>query len=143
MVVVRPMTPADVPAVAELGVQLGYDVDTATVEAAVPQVTGPFSTVLVAESAGTVVGWVHAYESVLVQYPHPFVEVGGLAVDRELRGSGIGRALIGAVETWTAARGLAEVRLRTGTVRHGAHAFYERLGYRNEKSSYTFSKRIR
>jgi GNAT superfamily N-acetyltransferase len=143
MTVVRTMTSRDVGAVAELGRQLGYDVDSSTVEAALPKVIGSGSTVLVAEAGGRVVGWIHGYESVLVQYPRPFAEVGGLVVDESERGSGIGRALVDAIEQWAATQGLSEVRLRSGSMRQGARTFYESLGYLNEKSSYTFSKRLK
>ena len=97
---------------------------------------------VVAETENDIVGWVHGYETVLMQYPHPFVEVGGLVVDRDKMGAGIGRALLEAVEEWAKTRGIPEIRLRSNTVRHDAHGFYERLGYANEKSSFTFSKRL-
>ncbi len=143
IVLVRTMTPGDVGAVTALSLQLGYHVDLASVDAAMPTALRSPSTAFVAEFESGVVGWVHAYVSVLLQYPHPFVEIGGLVVDGNSRGSGVGRALMEAVEQWALERGLDEVRLRSGAARHDAHKFYESLGYQIEKSSYTFSKRLR
>lgn len=138
--VIRTVTARDVDAITDLGIQLGYDIDPSSVEAALRQAMGPAATVLVAEAGGRVIGWVHGYESVLLQHPHPFVEIGGLVVDQEERNTGVGRALMQAIERWAESRGIAEIRVRSNSVRHQAHEFYERLGYVNEKSSYTFSK---
>ena len=138
--VVRTMTTHDVVVVAELAKQLGYDVETATVESALAKTTDGTSVVLVAEGDESVTGWVHAFETVLLQYPHPFVEIGGLVVSDVERGTGVGRELMVAVEQWAISRGLWEIRLRSGSARTVSHAFYEHLGYVNEKSTFTFSK---
>lgn len=139
---IRSVTPRDAAAITDLGLQLGYNIDPSSVETALPQAMESASVVLVAETDSRIVGWVHGYETVLLQYPHPFVEIGGLVVDQEERSAGVGRALMEAIEKWAQARGIAEIRLRSNTARHHAHEFYERLGYLNEKSSYTFSKRL-
>lgn len=136
------MTARDAAAITDLGLQLGYDIDSSSVETAIPRAMGSASIALVADTGSRIVGWVHGYESVLLQYPYPFVEIGGLVVDQEERSTGVGRALMEAIEDWARARGIAEIRLRSNTVRNDAHEFYERLGYLNEKSSYTFSKRL-
>ncbi len=142
MMEIRAIESRDAVAVTELGLQLGYDIDASSVERAISRTTGSSSIVVVAETDSGIVGWIHGYETVLMQYPHPFVEIGGLVVDQDKQGVGIGRALLEAVEQWASAQGTAEVRLRSNTVRHDAHEFYERLGYHNEKTSFTFSKRL-
>jgi hypothetical protein len=43
-------------------------------------------------------------------------------------------------EAWGRRRGRSLVRLRSNTVRDEAHRFYEAIGYRNTKTSYTFEK---
>lgn len=73
-----------------------------------------------------------------MQYPYPFVEIGGLVVDSSAKGTGVGRA----IEQWTIDRGLIEVRLRSGSDRHHSHLFCENPGYGNEKFRYTFSERL-
>lgn len=139
---IRAMTPQDAAAVLELVHQLGYDIDSSSVEQVISFLADSSSYAVVAETDSGIVGWVHAYVTVLVQYPRQFAEIGGLVVDQSKRGAGIGRALLHAVEDWARAKGLAEVRLHSNTERQDAHAFYDRLGYQNEKTSFTFTKRL-
>jgi GNAT superfamily N-acetyltransferase len=58
--------------------------------------------------------------------------VGELAVAADSEGSGIGRALMEAVESWAKTQGLARVSLDTGAANAGARAFYARLGYEED-----------
>lgn len=58
--------------------------------------------------------------------------VADLAVREDARGSGVGRALMQAVEAWARARGLATVGLDAWSTNARAMAFYHRLGYRPE-----------
>jgi GNAT superfamily N-acetyltransferase len=52
-----------------------------------------------------------------------------LVVREDVRGEGVGRALVTAVESWGRDRGAASVIVTTALRRAGAHAFYERLGF--------------
>lgn len=84
---------------------------------------GPHSTVLVAESEGAIAaaamvgedghrGWVYY-----------------LAALRERQGTGLGRAIIKAAETWLAARGIWKVQLLIREENVAVRGFYEHLGY--------------
>lgn len=141
-IALRSMSTEDCPAVADLCCELGYNVTTKEVEGAWARLRADRdSLVLVAVSDGEIVGWVQATISSLIQ-TRRFLEVKGLVVTTGRRGTGVGRQLMAAVETWGADRGLDWVRLRSNVVRREAHAFYERLGYEREKTSYTFSKSV-
>ncbi len=96
---------------------------------------------LVAELDGPVVGWVHAVASEYVE-TGVFVIIGGLVVDRQHRGQGIGRLLMADAETWARGRGCAVVRLSSTLARTGAHRFYERLGYTKIKTQHAFAKSL-
>ena len=56
-------------------------------------------------------------------------EIVAQLVDDELRGRGIGRALVAAAEAELAERGAAGVRLTSRADRPAAHGFWEELGY--------------
>ena len=56
-------------------------------------------------------------------------ELAKLAVDREVRGRGIGRQLVEAVMAWTRARGARSVTLLSSTKLTAALRLYERLGF--------------
>lgn len=63
-----------------------------------------------------------------------------LVVDEANRGSGAGRTMMAAAETWAADHGFASVALGSRVSRSGAHAFYEAIGYRREATSHLFRK---
>ena len=72
-----------------------------------------------------------------------FVVIGGLVVDREYRKQGIGRRLLVRAEEWAAQQGCSLVRLWSNVKRVEAHGFYERAGYTNLKTQYSFAKSSR
>jgi GNAT superfamily N-acetyltransferase len=83
--------------------------------------------VVVAERDGEVVGMAHLAPSRATNAPHR-AEVQRVAVARELRGTGVGRALMAAVEEAALGRGLTLLWLTTHEG-SGACAFYEAAGY--------------
>ena len=86
-------------------------------------------------------GFVHVYiERLLVS--DPYAEIGALVVDANVRGRGIGRTLIVAAEQWARTQGCSEVRVRSGSARVEAHAFYQRAGYAFVKTQHRFRKEV-
>ena len=83
----------------------------------------------VAENDHTVVGLVGirlgSYYEKNGLYSHLLV----LVVDERERGSGVGQALVEEAERWAIERKARAVLVNSGTRRHDAHRFYERLGY--------------
>jgi GNAT superfamily N-acetyltransferase len=57
------------------------------------------------------------------------VELKRMFVAASQRGGGIGRALVGALETWAGELGYTRVVLETGTLQHEAIAMYRACGY--------------
>ena len=92
----------------------------------------PGSTVLIAQSKdGTRLGFISLKlrEDVTgAQRGH----VADLAVTRDARRMGVGRALMQAGETWARERGLALLSLDVWSTNEPALEFYARLGYRSE-----------
>jgi GNAT superfamily N-acetyltransferase len=131
---------ADASAIAQLTSELGYDLTEG-------QATDRLSRILlrndhqcfVADRDGRAVGWVHGVYAEHVD-AEPFVMIGGLVVDRNLRRTGIGRALMDHAEAWARERGCSMVRLSSSAPRSAAHRFYEALGYTNIKTQFSFIK---
>ncbi len=139
---IRPMSPADVPAVTRLGIQLGYPVDEAGIARRLDRYGGDDShLLLVAERRAAVVGWVHALERPLLQEPL-HVEIGGLVVDVGERGRGIGQALVDAVDAWARAGGYHGMWLHSKVERSEAHSFYPGLGFERIKTSHVYYRTI-
>jgi GNAT superfamily N-acetyltransferase len=140
---IRPMDFPDVADVTALCAQLGYP-------SALEQVAQRFHRIsrdaecalFVAQGPEErILGWVYV-RGVLPMVSDPRAEIWSLVVDEEARGQGIGRALMERVEAWAAECGYQAISLRSNTIRHEAHRFYERRGYRITKTSHIFEKSL-
>ena len=72
----------------------------------------------------------------------PFAELGGLIVDRDSRGLGLGAALMEAAEGWAVEQGANMMRVRSNVLREEARGFYLGLGYQDNKKQTVFIKSI-
>jgi GNAT superfamily N-acetyltransferase len=133
----------DAERLAALSTQLGYPSSEEDVERRLHEI-GRDSDHLVAVAqleGGRVAGWVHAFVSRLIE-AGPRAEIGGLVVDEEFRGSGVGGLLMEHAEEWARSKGLEAVSLRSNVIRKDAHRFYERLGYKQIKTQHAFLKKL-
>ncbi|MGB5169465.1 MAG: GNAT family N-acetyltransferase [Acidimicrobiia bacterium] len=138
---IRSARSEDAPRVAQLAGDLGYTISSASVGTAIDRLQADEGAIFVADEGERVTGWIHVRRSHVIQ-TEPFAEVGGLVVDPQNRGDGIGRRLLETAEQWASANGLSVIRVRSNIVRSNAHLFYERRGYNVEKTSYTFTKNL-
>ncbi len=97
--------------------------------------------ILVAESGGTVVGYIHLCDYKLLYAPG-MKNVMGIAVDSDFRRMGVGSELLREAERLAAEDGAAGIRLVSGKSRTGAHAFYESAGYYGGKEQINFKKKF-
>ena len=88
------------------------------------------------------IGWIHVFVDRLLTVG-PRAEIGGLVVDEQWRGRGVGAALVRRAEQWVQKKGFFRVVVRTNVIRTRAHAFYERCGYQLLKQSRVYIKEIR
>ena len=126
---------------AELSGQLGYKATGAEIEKRLAALrASPDYAVFVAELPdGEVAGWVGVFVYRCVE-ADTRAEISGLVVDERIRSSGIGRRLMERAEEWARRKGCSAVGLRSQVFREGAHAFYERLGYKHIKTQKSFRK---
>jgi 3'(2'), 5'-bisphosphate nucleotidase len=68
--------------------------------------------------------------------------LGGLAVDPSLRGSGVGRRLLGAVECEARMLGCSAIVLESSTWRERSHSFYRRAGYEEKSDAKRFVRPV-
>ncbi|HEX3987375.1 MAG TPA: GNAT family N-acetyltransferase [Acidobacteriaceae bacterium] len=139
---IRPLSPEDAPAAAELSAQLGYPASPADLR---PRIEALVATtdhiVLAAVLNGRLVGWIDAAIERHLQDPDT-VNIGGLVVDDAARGSGIGKRLCEAIEDWARSLSIPTVRVRSQIKRTDAHRFYLRDGYRLVKTSLVLEKSV-
>ena len=118
----------DSASIAALLGQLGYPTHAEAVAARVERLVAAADRLVVAEVDGEVVGLADVHVSPSLEHDRPAAKLAALVVDERHRGSGIGRALVAAMEAEARARGCAVLFLTTAERRADAHAFYERVG---------------
>ena len=95
---IRSMTHEDCAAVAALCGQLGYPATTDDIRARFDSITARGAgIVFVAENGGSLVGWIHASVSPVLE-ADLYGEIAGLVVDASCRSHGVGRTLVKAAE---------------------------------------------
>ena len=127
-VTIREARPDDAAAIADLLGQLGYPAVAEAVEPRIERMLAAGDRLVVAELEGQVVGLANLHVSPSIEYDAPAGKLGALVVDEAHRGTGVGRALVEAMEAEARAQGCAVFFLTTAARRRDAHAFYARLG---------------
>lgn len=139
---IREANVSDAATLARLASQLGYPTTEEEARLRAAAILGrPEHRVLVAETGGEVVGWIHVAPNVTLE-SDPSAEVAGLVVDETFRGFGIGARLIAEAEVWAASQGYGLIRVRSNVKRNRARSFYERAGFAVTKRQRNFEKRL-
>ena len=135
MIPIRPARVEDWAQVAALLVELGRDVSPSAVHN--PSFEIRFgghlalreSRTLVADDAGTLVGFLDMEFRQRLGHPRPQAWVNDLVVTESTRGRGIGGALLAEAETLARRRGCFRMSLETASWRERPHTFYTRAGW--------------
>jgi GNAT superfamily N-acetyltransferase len=137
------MTAADIPAAQELLSQLGYPLDGNEVRRRYGAIAAAGDhALMVAQQTGRVIALCHVYARPALDKPVEAI-VQALVVDQTSRGTGVGKTLMMAAETWARDRGFTSVALASSVARAQAHAFYEAIGYDRAATSHLFRKVLR
>ena len=138
---IRLATLFDVPAIADLSMQLGYPTTSEQAALRLAEILEkPDHAVFIAETVDhMVVGWVHVIRTVLLEID-PFAEIGGLVVYSSYRSRGIGKILLEAAEAWARHNNLFNIWVRSNVIRSQAHHFYKDSGFVIIKSQHVFRK---
>jgi GNAT superfamily N-acetyltransferase len=83
----------------------------------------------VARTRGRVVGMATVLSTVSTAEGGPVLLLEDVVVSASYRGEGIGRVLVDHLLQWAAEQGFLRVSLVTDADNHGAHRFYENLGF--------------
>ena len=127
---VRDARASDAEVLAKLCAQLGYPAEAAAVPARLARLNASGGArALVATQGGDVVGLATVHLRHTLNHEAPLAQLSLLVVDETRRATGVGRALVAAVEAWAREQGCHRVVVTTALRRSDAHAFYERVGY--------------
>lgn len=140
---IRVAEQSDAEEITRLCIELDYPVSCTDIESrllALRETDNRFIAVAPGDES-KLLGWVAAEHRLLLESGER-VEIVGLVVDPSARRQGIGRALVSAVESWTAGRGLSTVFVRSNATRDDSHHFYRGIGYDRIKTQHAYVKRI-
>jgi len=140
-VTIRAVEAADMEALADLITQLGYETRTSEMQMRMETILANKNyATFVAVSKGKVCGMVGTFTRYTYEHNSPSANIIALVVSKEMRGRGIGHALIAAAEKNLAERNIRRVAVLTRFERKEAHVFYEKLGY--TKNGFRFLKEL-
>jgi len=134
---IRDAGAADAEAIANLLSQLGYSTDAGLVPARLERLAIVGDRVVVAEADGEVAGLAHLQVTPTIEHDRPVAKIGALVVEESHRGTGVGRALVDALEVEARGRGCDVLFLTTAERRDDAHLFYERVGFAHTGRRYS------
>ena len=135
-VTIRAATDADAPAMASLLAHLGYPADAAELPERLGRLRAEGDDAFVAEVDGGAVGLATVHARAVLHVARPVAQLTALVVPPEMRGRGVGRALVAEAEKWGRARGADRLVVTTALHRADAPLFYEALGFEHTGRRY-------
>lgn len=136
VVEIRRATDADAPAIATLLAHLGYPADMAEVPERLRRLRSAGDDAFVADVAGVTAGLATVHSRAVLHAARPVVQLTALVVPPEMRGRGVGRALVDEAERWGKSRGADRLVVTTALQRVEAPLFYERIGFEHTGRRY-------
>lgn len=138
MVALREISVDDAAQISSLSFQLGYKINIADTVSQIQNVMShPDHCAFVIADNERILGWIHAFKTLKIESKSS-IEIGGLVVDENHRGRGIGRRLVERVKEWSKESDIPVLRVRTSIKRNDAHTFYNSLGFSESKEQKVF-----
>lgn len=135
-VTIRPASASDAGRIAELFTEEGYPAGASDIVARLERFGSPYSTVLVADHEGEVLGFIALHVLPRFEHDDRLVRILALVVDAGVRERGIGRLLMAEAERVGREMGAAFVEITAGHHRPDARHLYEALGYDPNVTAY-------
>jgi GNAT superfamily N-acetyltransferase len=139
---ILPMNAGHAPDVQKLSEQLGYPLSLTETERNIKEMlTAKDHVAFAALYNEKLVGWIHAFRCLVLE-GNPFIEIGGLVVDEDYRGKGVGKKLVESIRNWCLENGFYDIRVRSNVKRKEAHKFYTATGFRESKEQKVFQLKL-
>jgi GNAT superfamily N-acetyltransferase len=134
-ILIREAQPSDAREIGELLAQLGYPVNAPE---AAQRLARANEAVFVADTERRLVGLLSVWSQLPIARAQPVARVTAMVVRSEMRGRGIGTALMERAVQWARDAGCEGIELTSGmrAEREPAHRFYEALGF--HRTAYRF-----
>jgi GNAT superfamily N-acetyltransferase len=138
IIYIRHISVKDAVPVTALSLELGYPMTVSDTIANIGSVDKSICDVAyVAVLDEIVVGWIHVFYTIRLE-SGPFCEIGGLVVSRNVQGKGVGKMLVEKARKWATERNINRLLVRCNVVRTGAHEFYLKSGFKENKQQKVF-----
>jgi len=134
--IVRPATPGDAERIASLFTDEGYPAGPSDIVGRLERFASPYSTVLVAEANGDVLGFVAVHLVPRFEHDDRFARVVALVVEAGVRERGLGHLLMSEAERVAREGSAAFIEVTAGHHRPEARQLYEALGYDGNVAAY-------
>jgi len=132
----------DAAIITTLSEQLGYSLDVAQTQSNIETINkADGNVVYVAIVGDNVLGWIHTFISMRLE-SGVWAEIGGIVVDKDHRGIGIGKLLVDKTKDWCRLKNISVLKVRCNSKRQEAHRFYENLGFAELKQQKVFEIKI-
>lgn len=139
---IREIETQDAATVNHLSHQLGYNISLSETATQIKEVIESMDNcAFVALYEGKIIGWIHAFKTTRLE-TKTFVEIGGLIVDENFRGKGVGKILVNKIKDWCIEQKITSLRVRSNTKRLEAHNFYLNLGFSESKQQKVFESKL-
>jgi len=146
--VIRPLRPSDIADIMQLHRELGWNpafkADGSTLKQRLEAlITGESALLLVAELKGKVVGYIHGEIVTYLLFAGREMLVSELFVMESVRGQGVGKALLSAIETEAVSQKCFRISVLNSRERESyKRGFYPSLGYEERPHTANFTKRL-
>lgn len=147
-IIIRPLKPSDIADIMQLHRELGWNpafkADGSTLKQRLEAlITGESALLLVAELKGKVVGYIHGEIVTYLLFAGREMLVSELFVMESVRGQGVGKALLSAIESEAVSQKCFRISVLNSRERESyKRGFYPSLGYEERPHTANFTKRL-
>ena len=139
---IRIAVEGDTYAIAHLSVQWGYQSPYEKIKRLLNEILhNKDHAIFVLFHENKMIGWIHGIYSLRVE-SDPFVEIGGLIVDKDFRRLGSGKLLVDKIVEWSLLRNCHLIRVRCNIIRREANAFYGAIGFKEIKQQKVYDMKV-
>jgi GNAT superfamily N-acetyltransferase len=132
----------DAHSIADLSAQWGYQSSHEKIKYLLNEISqNKDHAIFVLPNENQLIGWIHGIYSLRVE-SDPFVEIGGLIVDKDFRRHGSGKLLVNKMIEWSLSRNCHLIRVRCNIIRREANAFYGAIGFNEIKQQKVYDMNV-
>jgi len=141
--IIRNAENSDAGSIARLSEQWGHPSTKEKMQRCLQEIGNNIDHVIyVLQEEGYIIGWVHGIYSLRIE-SDPFVEIGGLVIDKEHRKLGLGKSLVDKIVEWSLSKNCGQIRVRCNVIREEANIFYKKIGFSEIKQQNVYDLKLR